>query len=550
VKESYDVIIIGSGAGGGTTSYRLTRSGMRVLLLEQGPRFNPFKDYPLSKRDWERWDHFEKHNPKSYVSSPQSLGEEAGGLMSTLHGKRLRQRNEARFYYVRASGVGGSTLRYQGESHRFPAHAFRMKSLFGKGEDWPISYEDLEPFYQEAEVILGVAGDHRNPFKPARGPFPMPAHPIGCPSQRIKRGAEKLGLTLLQNSLAIPTRRYRGRPACIYCRGCGTGCVIGDKGSVDIVMVKPAESTGRLTVKTGARALQIEVNKEGKAEAVIWKGRNGIEKSYGRVIVVSCGAIETPRLLLNSKTSLFPDGLANSSGLVGAYLMTHLSVTLVILFDDQLKSYQGLPIDSRILDYSTPEMIKKQGSGFAIGVLGSPEGLVSPARFATTIAPGWGRSHREYMKKYYGAHSAVSATAHHTPKRENSVRLSQIKDDNGMPKAKVSVNMQDDDLQILRLMLKRCNEVAEASGTKTIGIFTSLDSKGSVHVVGTARMGNRSQNSVVNSFGQSHDIENLFIADSSVLVTQGYGDSPSLTIIALALRSADYIASLLKRGNL
>jgi choline dehydrogenase-like flavoprotein len=230
--------------------------------------------------------------------------------------------------------------------------------------------------------------------------------------------------------------------------------------------------------------------------------------------------------------------------------MTHLSVTLVILFDDQLKSYQGLPIDSRILDYSTPEMIKKQGSGFAIGVLGSPEGLVSPARFANIIAPGWGRSHSEYMKKYYGAHSAVSATAHHTPKRENSVRLSQMKDDDGMPKAKVSVNMQDDDLQILRLMLKRCNEVAEASGTKTIGIFTSLDSKGSVHVAGTARMGNRSQNSVVNSFGQSHDIENLFIADSSVLVTQGYGDSPSLTIIALALRSADYIASLLKRGNL
>lgn len=550
MKEIYDAIVVGSGAGGGTVAYRLTSSGLKVLLLEQGPKYSPFKDYPLGRNDWERWDHWEKENPDSYVTSPQHLGEKAAGLMSTLHGQQLRREQEARFTYVRASGLGGSTLRYQAETHRFPEHAFRMKSLFDIGEDWPITYDDLEPYYAEAEVLLGVAGDHENPYKPKRGPFPMPAHPLGCPSQIFKEGAEKLGLSLLQNSLAIPTRRYRGRPACNYCRGCGYGCVIGDKGSIDVVMVRPAETTGNLTVKTGARALRIETGKDGRAEAVTWKGSSGIEKSFGKVIVVSGGAIETPRLLLNSTSSLFPDGLSNSSGLVGVGLMTHLTAVLMVVFDRQVKSYQGLPIDARIWDYTAPEEVKKQGGGFSIGIMGSPEGLVSPARFAMLVAPGWGKDHKAYMRRYYGAHSAIFAVADHMPRRENAVTLTGVKDSEGIPKAHVSVSMQDEDLELIRLMMRRCGEVADASGAQTIGTFTSLDMMGSAHVAGTARMGKTEKDSVVNSFGQSHDVKNLFVADSSVMVTEGCGDSPALTITALALRTAEQIASELKRGSL
>jgi choline dehydrogenase-like flavoprotein len=425
-----------------------------------------------------------------------------------------------------------------------------MKSLFGVGEDWPMNYKDLEPYYKEAEELLGVAGDHNNPFKPQRKPFPMPAHPLGCPSQRVKMGIAKLGLTLLQNSLAIPTRSYRGRPACIYCRGCGYGCMIGDKGSVDLVMIQPAEATGKLTVRTGARALKVDVNKKGMAEAVIWKRNTGINKSYGKVIVVSCGAIETPRLLLNSISPLFPNGLANTNGLVGTYLMTHLSTALMVYFDRPIKSYQGLPIDARIWDFSAPKKVKEQGAGFTLGVMGAPEGLVSPARFATVIAPGWGKSHKEYMKKHYGAHTSVFGVADHNPRRENTVTLASVKDENGMSKAKVTVRMQDTELKLIKLMIEKCAEIAAASGAKTVGTFTSLDMMGSAHVAGTARMGTAGEDSVVNSFGQSHDVRNLFIADSSTLVTQGCGDSPALTIMALALRTADYIASIMKRGSL
>jgi choline dehydrogenase-like flavoprotein len=160
----------------------------------------------------------------------------------------------------------------------------------------------------------------------------MPAHPLGCPSQDMKKGAAKLGLTLFPNALAIPNRPYNGRPACIYCRGCGNGCVVGDKGSVDVVMVEPAETTGKLVVKSGARVLYLKVNKEGRVDSVVWKGKKDIEKAYGKSFVVSCGAIETPRLLLNSKSSLFPRGLANTNGFVGSYLMTHLAVVLVVFF--------------------------------------------------------------------------------------------------------------------------------------------------------------------------------------------------------------------------
>ncbi|MDX1775706.1 MAG: GMC family oxidoreductase [Desulfobulbales bacterium] len=549
MNSSYDAVIIGSGAGGGTVAYRLTRAGMRVLLLEQGPRFNPLQDYPLGRDDWERWDHFEKENPDSYVSAVQELAENAVPLMSTRFGRRLSRTNKTRFKYARASGVGGSTLRYQAETHRFSEHAFRMKSLFGIGEDWPITYKDLAPFYREAEEILGVAGDHDNPFRPPQEPYPMEAHPLGCPSRKIKTGAAKLGLTLHPNSLAIPSRPYRGRPACIYCRGCGYGCVIGDKGSVDVAMIDPAMATGKLTIKTGAKALQIKVNKEGKAESVIWKGKNGIEKSYGKKIIVSCGAIETPRLLLNSTSKLFPDGLANSSGKVGAYLMTHLSFIDVVLFDSPLKSYQGLPIDSRIWDYSSPEMTAKQGGGFALGVMGAPEGIVSPSRFAAFLAPGWGKSHKQYMQQYYGAHSAIFGVAEHIPRKDNRVSLSDKKDPDGIPKAHVAVTMHDNDLELLKHMKRRCHDLAEASGTKVIGTFSSLDTMGSTHVGGTTRMGNDPQRSVVNKFGQCHDVRNLFVADNSVFVTQGGGDSPALTIMALALRTADHIVTQAKKNN-
>jgi choline dehydrogenase-like flavoprotein len=548
MREIYDVIVVGSGAGGGTVAYKLTKAGLRVLLLEQGPRFDPVKDYPLGRNDWERWDQFDNLNPDSYISSSQLIGEKEGGLMSSIYGRPLRKKAESKFSYVRASGIGGSTLRYQAETHRFAEHAFRMKGLFGFSEDWPISYQDLEPYYAEAEELLGVAGDPGNPFKPKRGPFPMPAHPLGCPSQEIKKGAEKLGLTLFPNALAIPNRPYNGRPACIYCRGCGNGCVVGDKGSVDVVMIAPAETTGKLAVKTGARALYLKVNNEGRVDSVVWKGKKGMEKAYGKTFVVSCGAIETPRLLLNSKSSLFPQGLANSNGLVGSYLMTHLAVVLMVFFDRHMKSYQGLPIDSRIWDFSAPGKVKEQGGGVVLGAMGAPEGLVSPENFAL-IVPGWGKKHKEFMRKYYGAHSAIFGVAEQHPKKENSVTLAGVKDSDGMPKAEVRAMMNDDDFRLLQLMIKRCGEVADASGVKTVATFTSLDTMGSTHVGGTARMGTSSGNSVVDSFGRSHDVKNLFIADSSVFVSQGCGDSPSLTIMALALRTAEHIASEMKKGN-
>lgn len=548
MKEMYDAIVVGSGAGGGTIAHRLTKDGMKVLLLEQGPRFDRFKDYPLAMNDWETTEHFERRNPDSYISSPQFLGEKARGLMSAIKGRNIKNKPESKFKYERATGIGGSTLRYQAETHRFPEHAFRMKSLLGMAEDWPLTYQDLEPDYEEAEKLLGVAGDHRNPFKPARGPFPMPAHPLGCPSQRIKRGAEKLGLSLIQNALAIPTRPYGGRPACIYCRGCGYGCVIGDKGSVDIVMIQPAEASGRLTVKTEAKALYITTNDDGKAEAVVWKGKMGMEKSYGNVIVLSCGSLETPRLLLNSQSSRFSHGLANTNGLVGAYLMTHLSVVLMVYFNRPIKSYQGLPIDSRIWNFSAPESIKEQGGGFALGVMGAPEGLVSPARFALG-APGWGRSHKEYMREHYGAHSAIFGVAEQHPVKENTVTLADEKDSDGMPKANVHVGLRDSDLKLLKLMIQRCSELADVSGVEKVATFTSLDAMGSTHVAGTARMGKSSKDSVVNSFGQTHDVKNLFIADGSVFVTQGCGDSPALTIMALALRTAKYIVSEFRKGS-
>jgi choline dehydrogenase-like flavoprotein len=446
--------------------------------------------------------------------------------------------------------VGGSTLHYQGEAHRFPAHAFRMRSERGVAEDWPLTYDDLAPYYERVERLLGVAGDPGNPFKPPRGPYPYPAHPLAEASRRVGEGARSLGWQHLPNSLAaLPVERPERAP-CHYCNGCTRGCRVGAKGSVDIAVIPDAERTGRLRIQAGVHVSRLEHGRDGRVSGVLAHDPSGREVRYrARAVVLAAGAIETPRLLLNSAGGAHPDGVGNAHDQVGRNLMEFLYVLRSVMFERSLESYVGLPLDSRIWDFNGAAGHAPLPNGFVLGQrCGAFEG---PVGYALEGVPGFGVAHRKAMKRRFGAGLELLGVAEQHPRPQNRVKLSERRDRFGVPLARVETPLDRDDLMVLSAMWGRLGELAEAARVEeVIGQVTAYDVPEARHVGGTCRMGVDPRRSVADPTGAVHGHPNLAIADASVLVTQGAGDSPSLTVQALALRAAEALAERGERGEI
>ena len=532
MQTEHDVVIIGGGAGGLTAALGLVRRGLSVHVLECGPRFSPGKDWPAGRPEADFEDPFQPHVPDSIECTSQRLTPGNEDLRSTL--PVLPRTDERRFSYARACGLGGSTLRYQGEAHRLPPAALAS---------WPLGYEDLAPYYAKVESLLGVSGEPHPAF-PRQAIFPNPAHTFSPATQRIAQACRLAGMTLSPNSLAIPSRPFRGRLPCIRCKGCTTGCLTGAKSSADNAILPLAQGSGNFKVSTGLTALRVEIDRNGLARAVlVADAKGGLRLIHARAIVLSAGALETPRLLLNSSCPGFQAGLANRSGFVGLGLMENIHAGVWFLLPERCDSHLGLPIEAKVWDH-----LEDAERGFTISTFGAPDEIRSPATFALWAAPGWGREHRDYVRRHFGAQCMIFATAEHRPHPENRILLSAEKDRFGQPKALVQSRLATGDLDIMRRMLRLCLELAERSGTVgEIGRFTAYDFSSASHPCGTVRMGRNSNDSVANAFGQCHDIQNLFIADASLMPTQGPGTSPSLTIQALALRTADYLAGLATR---
>lgn len=550
-----DVCVVGAGAGGAVASWALTARGLRVLLLEGGPRFDP-RDYGVHDQDWE----ITPSPMAAAADEPRQRGyESAPGQVLDPRFPRLRSRTPTAFshkprarrlrrpfHHVHCVGVGGSTLHYQGEAHRFPAHAFRMKSARGVAEDWPLDDAKLAPYYDRIERLLGVAGDPGNPFKPARGPYPYPAHPLSAASRRVAVGARKLGWQLLPNPVAILPSPRPGREACHYCNGCVRGCGVSARGSVDVAVIPEAERTGRLQLIPGIRVAALEHGPDGRITAVVGRDAEGRDRRFrARAFVLAAGAIETPRILLNSARGAHPEGVGNEHDQVGRHLMETLYVSRRAILERPLETYAGIPNDSRIWDFSgggeTP-------AGFTLapgcGVFGGPVG------YALEAVRLFGASHRREMRESFGAGITFTGIAEQLPRPENRVTLSEERDPAGVPLARVETQLDETDLATLESVHARIEELAESSGVaKLVGSVTAYDTPHATHVGGTCRMGRDPRTSVVDAFAAVHGVPNLTLADASVLVTQGSGDSPSLTIQALALRSAEALAERLRLGE-
>jgi choline dehydrogenase-like flavoprotein len=545
-KKKYDCIVIGSGPGGAPFAWRLASKGMNVLLLEAGPSYDPYKDYPLNQNDWEGKTFPYRTRIRYSFGNSQTLDTKYNNLRSWNKASGEFNRSDKRKYieYQHVSGVGGTTLHFQGEAHRLHPSAFRMRTLFGVAEDWPIGYEDLEPYYLEVEKILGVAGPNGIPSRNRSEPYPLPAHKLSFASQVIEKGCKKLGVELMPNSVAILSQAYRDTGPCNYCNGCVWGCPRKDKGSVDVTFIPLAEKSGRCEIVTNAFAKRIEIEKRKgvkRAKGVLYYDKSGKEQFVeGDFIAVACGAVETPRLLLNSRI--------NENGLVGKNFMETTYYEVVAFHPKRLDSYRGIPIDSVIWKWNEPN--PKQGFHGGLRLFPTAGSAVGPVNYALRYYDGWGEEFVKNVEKWFGHAIAIAGIGEFLPNNDTFITIDEkVKDQFGVPVAKIQSYLGESELKTLDFMAKTSKDILEASGTKEIvEEISSYDFFNASHVFGTCRMGKDPAKSVVGQDLRSHELSNLFITDASVFPSSGGGDAPSLTIEALSLRAADLLTGKLKKG--
>ena len=539
--DAHDVVIVGAGAGGGSVAYGLARAGVRVLLLEAGPRFDPASDFRLDLPAWEL---------SRFPKKPGSRGRYSYAELQPLdpHRQHLRSYNvrTGRFVsgdrrhaygYHHVRGVGGSTLHFTGEAHRLNPRAMRLHSEYGVGADWPLDYAALEPWYEQAEQVIGVAGPAHTAQRPRSSPCPLPAHPLSWASRKLADGAAFLGWGWEPNTLAALSRPYDGRPGCNYCLQCNRGCPRGDKGSVDVTFLRAAEATGNCTIRSGVQVTRLLTGVHDRVTGLVYHDGSREQQLAAPVVVLCAGSIETPRLLLAS------GGLGNESGQVGRNFLETLSWASIGLHPEPLGSHRGLPSDSICWDFNAPDAIPGVIGGMRLSPAVGEADLSGAFNYATRVVGGWGLRHKQAMRDRFGHALGVGAIGECLPDSGSYVDLDPGQADAaGMPVARIHSHLGDMAVRRLEYMAGRCRELLIASGVDTlVEEYGSYDLFSTSHVFGTCRMGRDPERSVVNADCRSHRWANLYIVDGSVFPSSGGGESPSLSIEALGLRAAAHI---------
>ncbi len=556
-EPEHDALVIGSGAGGATMAWALAERGLRVLLLEAGPAYVPERDYGLDQTDWEL---------RGFVDDVEGIGRQTAAplqrldpawddLRSMSHVRGRVNPGPRRRYagYRHVRGLGGSTLHFVGEAHRLNPQAMRMRTRFGVAADWPVTYAELEPWYERIERVIGVAGPAAEAARPRRSPLPLPPHPPSYASQRLVTAGRALGMTWVPNTLAALSRPYDGRPPCNYCAGCARGCPRRDKGSVDVTLLRRAAESGNCLIRTGCVVTHLDPGEDDRVQAVSYVDAEGnVQRERVRTVVVAAGAVETPRLLLLSASPRAPGGLGNESGLVGRNLMETLSWSASALHPDRLGSHRGLPSDVICWDWNAPDAIPGVVGGCRFSPTTAESDLLGPIAYASRVVDGFGRGHQDAVRDALGRVLSVGAIGESLPDPGSFVDLDpEARDAHGQALARIHSHLGVRELERLRFMARTCRDLLAAAGAEAPFEQTgTYDHFFSTHVFGTCRMGTDPATSVVDGFGCSHRWKNLVVADASLFPSSGGGEAPSLTIEALALRSADRLARRARRREL
>ena len=537
--DAVDFVIVGSGAAGGVLAKELSSNGFRVVVLEQGPYVQPgafehdeYANFSLNglTNDWRK-------QPNTLRKTEQEEAQRKGVI-----------------WYGRL--VGGGSVHFTANYWRFHEVDFVERSrkgpIAGTGfADWPITYADLEPYYTKAEWELGVSGlAGASPFDPPRSkPYPLPPMPIKSSGVLLERGARKLGWHAFPAPLAIISQRYRGRTACMHCGFCEAfGCEWGSKSSTLATMIPLAQETGRCEIRPLSYVHQIEVNADGRVMGVLYFDRRRREqRQKAKAVIVCANGAETPRLLLMSKSRRFPDGLANTSGLVGKHLMFGNGAMAGGVFEHPLNDYKSVHVSRVIHDFY--EIDPKHGFYGGGGLDGRFD--LYPAGYAIAglppQEPQWGRQFKQALRDFP---KTMYVLTHSTalPLEVNSISLDpDVKDAWGLPAIRVTYRDHPDDMKTLRFLLDRALELLDAAGALKKWELPITECEFSPHLLGTCRMGTDPRTSVIDTDHRAHDVPNLFLCDGSSFVTSGR-NQPTETIQALAFRAADRITALSKKN--
>lgn len=530
-----DVLIIGAGPSGASVAKSLSNWGFDIVCLEQGPWVQT-DEFAGARDEFEltqfgRWHH--------------------DGNLRKLAADYPCEVSESDVIPVMYNAVGGSTIHYGAQWPRHTPSDFRVKTLDGIADDWPLTYEDLVPYYDQVDKDFAVSGLADDPAYPPGWKPPLPASPINEYGRRFAEGMNKLGWHWWPSPNAIATRQYKTLAPCVRYGTCENGCPNGSKASVDITHWDPAVLSKGTTLVTGARVSRVTVDEKGRATGALFFDTDGNEyHQTADTVVLAANGVGTPRILLMSATDKYPNGLANSSGLVGRNLMLHPTSLMLGIYEDAWNSWigpAGQPIHSMEFYESDPARGHLRGAKWQIMPTGGPfmSAVMSEMKLGTKLT---GKALDDEVKRIFGHSLLLTMVSEDLPDPNNRVELDPVlKDSHGLPAPRIIYRRDENNIKLMDWHIERGKEALLASGATDIYVEELLpDQPG--HLLGTARMGTDPATSVVDPYGRCHDVPNLWIVDGSIFVTSG-GVNPTNTIAALALRAADAIVRVAEEEN-
>src|SRR5450631_510130 len=564
--EKTDVVIVGMGASGGVLAAELGRAGMKVIGLERGPRLKT-SDFQLDElRYFQRQDLRPnvKRAPVTWRPNPtaranptpnQNNGNQAGG--GTVHYGALSWRLHENDFRARSQTI-----------ERYGASAIPEESSL---TDWPLSYADLEPFYDRAEYELGVSGKAGNlqgqkiaggnPFEaPRKREYPLPPLQVDQAGAIFESAAQKLGHHPFSSPRAILSQTYQNRPACSYCSFCQSfGCFIGAKSSILVTKLPEADATGNFKLVTGAMCHRINTDNRGRATGVSYYGPDGSDNTIeAELVIVAPFIYDNTRLLLLSRTAKFPDGLANSRGQVGKHIMAHIGAKVYAAFDNRyVNNYMGPNAQKHSLDDFNADNYDHGGLGFirgsqvAIatanqegGPIGTALGMEPPAGI-----PRWGAAYKNFFAKYFARHTVIISETENLPYADQTIDLDpDVRDAWGLPAPRITYDWRrPNERKGVAFIQDKLEQIGQAMGATHVWRAPLSQGAPGPHTQGGTRMGSDPKTSVVNRYSQSWDIPNLFIVGSSTHPSMS-GFNPTLTIQALAYMSADAIVNRYRKS--
>lgn len=520
--EKVDVVIVGAGASGSVFAAVLAQSGKKVVVLEQGP-------------DWKLSD----------LVSSDFWGRrlKAAGPPFLLEG-----RNPISYGFQSGWGVGGAALHYFANLPRLLPSDFKIKSEHGRAHDWPIEYRDVAPYYDKVARDIGVSGDARaeEVWRPAGAPYPMPPMKTFRHGDIWLKGFEAVGIRMVAAAVGMNSTDYKGRPACIYDGWCHVGCPTGALSNPLVTYLADARKAGAEVRPWSTVTRVLTIAKGTRVTGVEYYDRNG-EKQFqpATVVVLAAWSAQNPRILLNSANDRHPKGLANSSGLVGKYMMTHFGSGTWAMFDENVDNHMGTT-GAQYMSYDRYGKTSHKGAfGSTFIVCGSALKTSGLGGFANARGDLFGADLHAFMKRAARGLTRINAFGEELPNIENRIELTSDKDEFGMPLARI-IHSYDKDVEgVWNANFEEGLRIAKATGAREF--WSARGNIPTIHLMGGTIMGTGAGNSVVNSFGQTHEIPNLYVAGPGIFATAG-ASNPTYTIFALSLRGAEQLAGKLKTG--